>query len=121
MKRALLLSFALALIVQADGQAQEKKGKKVQVFVKASAVPGTGLASDLKKGKRITDVVLTTEPSAKMDLSDISKGTGERPKPGAYFPFKMTVYKGKDYAAHDVYLSEPLPKGTKLRDFMYQG
>jgi hypothetical protein len=124
MKRAVLLVGVLALVAVAPGSAEEKgKGvpKKVQVFVKSSLVPGTGLASELKAGaKKITDIVVTSDGS-KSDLSEITKGTGERPKVGGYFVQQITVYKGKAYKAHDVYTSVGLPKNAKLKEFAHQG
>jgi len=122
MKRALLLACVLVVAAMADGRGvdtDKTKEKKVQVIVQSWLLPGT-LASDLKSGKKITDVVITEE-STKVNLAEITKGSGDRPKVGDYHRQKMTVYKGKSYKAHDVYLSAALPKRAKLKDFSFKG
>jgi len=120
MKRALFLACALVFTAWADGRAADKdKGKKVDVIVQSWLLPGT-LASDLKSGTNITDVVITHEAN-KVTLAEVVKGTGDRPKEGEYYYQKMSVYKGKAFKTHDVYLSSALSKGTRLRDFTFKG
>jgi hypothetical protein len=122
MKRALFLACALELAACTGGLGADKdttKGKKVDVIVQSWALPGT-LGNDLKSGTSVTGVVISHE-GEKAALSEVVKGSGDRPREGGYYHQKMTVYKGKKYAAHDVYLSAALPEDTRLKEFSFRG
>ncbi len=109
-----------ALIVAQVALADDKEPKKVQVLVQSWLLPGT-LASDLKSGKKVTAVEVKDAEATSVSLSEVAKGKDEMPKEGRYHQQKIIVHKGNKYATHDAYLSVPLPKGTKLKDFTYQG
>jgi hypothetical protein len=120
MKGAFPFACAVLIVAQVQALADDKEPKKVQVLVQSLLPPGT-LASDLKSGKKVTEVEIKDGEATKITLSDVTKGKDEMPKEGTYHQQKIIVHKGTKYATHDAYLSIPLPKGTKLKDFTYQG
>jgi hypothetical protein len=125
MKRAILLAGAILVLVQvptfADKKPADKKpADKVQVIVQSWLLPGT-LASQLKSGSGITDIVIEEDKAAETELSDITKGEGDMPKMGTYHQQKMTVYQGEKYHVYNEFFSTKLPKGSKLKDFMLKG
>src|SRR5690349_9842866 len=120
MRSILLFSSVVLLVAQGPVRAEDKEPKKVQVLVQSWLLPGT-LATDLKSGKKVTEVEVKDGEATKVSLSDVTKGKDEMPKEGTYHQQKITVHKGSKYATHDAYFSAPMPKGTKLKDFTYQG
>jgi hypothetical protein len=120
MRRAFLFAGAVLLVAQVQALADDQEPKKVQILVQSWLLPGT-LASDLKSGKKVTAVEVKDGEATKVSLSEVAKGKDEMPKEGTYHQQKIIVHKGNKYATHDAYLSAPLPKGTKLKEFTYQG
>src|SRR5262249_26657645 len=117
--RIVLLVCGLAALPSAL-RAAEDEPKKVRVFVKSWLLPGS-LASDLRSGKKITKVEIKEGEATKVELAEVTKGQGAMPKTGAYHLQKILVFKGKKYKTHDVYLSAPLAKGTRLKSFTFKG
>jgi hypothetical protein len=120
MGKFFLVAWVALIAAQALARAEDKGPKKVQVIVKSWLLPGT-LASDLKAKKKVTGVEIKDGEATKVELSEVIKGKDKRPKVGPYHQQKITVFKGRKFATHEAYLSTPLPKGTKLKDFSYQG
>src|SRR5438132_13269885 len=107
-------------MAQVQAVADDQEPKKVQILVQSWVLPGT-LASDLKSGKKLTAVEIKDGEATKVSLSEVAKGKDEMPKEGTYHQQKIIVHKGNKYATHDAYLSASLPKGTKPKEFTYQG
>jgi hypothetical protein len=116
--------LVLATTVVATGQTPNRqtgeKKQKVKVIVHSWLVP-LSLASDLKAGKRITDVEVKPSKGKKVNLSEVIKGKDDLPPTGDYELHRVMVFKGKDYNTHDFYVSASLPQGTKLTNFVYKG
>jgi hypothetical protein len=126
MRKAILVVLAVIVLTQVPTwlAAGGEKKKKVRVLVPSwpvpVSVPGT-LASDLKSGKRITDVEVKPSKGTKSNLSEVIKGKDDKPPTGDYEPLRIQVTKGKSYNTHDCYVSAVLPPGTKLTSFVYKG
>lgn len=120
MRSTFLFAGAILLAAQVLAWADDKEPKKVQVLVQSWLLPGT-LATDLKAGKKVTAVEVKNSEATKVNLSEIAKGKDAMPKEGTYHQQKIIVHKANKYATHDAYFSAPLPKGTTLKDFTYQG
>jgi hypothetical protein len=126
MRKAIVIVLAAAVFTQvpAWSAAGGEKKKKVKVLVPSwpvpVSIPGT-LASDLKAGKRVTDVEVKTPKGKKSNLSEVIKGKDEKPPTGDYESLRIQVTKGKSYNTHDCFVSDALPPGTKLTNFVYKG
>jgi hypothetical protein len=126
MRKVLLFVLVVGVLAQATSwtAASGEKKKKVRVLVPSwpvpVSVPGT-LASDLKSGKRITEVEVRPSKGTKTNLSEVIKGKDEKPPTGDYEPLRIQVTKGKSYNTHDCFVSDALPPGTKLTNFVYKG
>jgi hypothetical protein len=117
---SLLLAVALFVLVAPPSGATAQKKQTVKLIVHSWLLPGT-LASSLKAGKGITDVEVQPSKGKKVNLSEIIKGSDEKPPTGEYELHRIQVSKGKTYNTHDCYVNASLPKGTKLTNFVYKG
>jgi hypothetical protein len=122
MRRALFLLPVLVLVGlnASPSPAGGPKKQKVRLIVHSWLLPGT-LATSLKSGKGITDVEVQPSKGKKVNLSEVIKGSDEKPPTGEYELHRIQVTKGKTYNTHDAYLNASLPKGTKLTNFVYKG
>jgi len=122
MRKAVFFLLATAVVASAQAPNREtgEKKQKVKLIVHSWLIP-LSLASDLKAGKRITDVEVKPSKGKKVNLSEVIKGKDEKPPTGDYELHRILVSKGKDYNTHDCYVSASLPQGTKLTNFVYKG
>ena len=112
---------AAAVLAQVPAWSQERGEKKqtVKLIVRSSLLPG--FVSDVKSGKRITDVEVKPAKAKKANLSEVIKGKDDMPPTGDYHFHKILIAKGKTYNTHEAYLSAALVPGTKLTGFVYKG
>jgi hypothetical protein len=121
MRNAFFVLFAVVLAaVPGWSRSGGEKKQKVRLIVQTSILPNN-LASELKSGKRITEVEVKPGKSKTVNLSEVTKGKDEMPPTGDYQLHRILVKKGKTYNTHDCFLSASLAPGTKLSGFVYKG